>query len=629
MEFPKNVTETLQKLPAKPGVYIFKDATKNVLYVGKANRLRSRVKSYFRQSATLDPIKRIMVGRIAELDYIIVSTETEALLLESTLIKRHHPPFNVIFRDDKYYQYIRIAIKDDFPRVDTVRRIARDGSRYFGPYTSGHAVQQTLKLLKRIFPYKSCVEPPSRLCFDARLGRCLGHDFGPGSKKAYRDIIDKLIRFLKGDTDTVLRDLKTSMKQVAKERQFELAARYRDRIFAIQKVAAEQKVVSTQQENQDTIGIARIGDVAAVNLFQVRAGKLINRQYHVLQHVEPLSDAEVLASFAAQYYAESSDRPRSVVTRVLPVGVSNLSTLLRLIFEAPTRGKKRKLVQLAEENAADYLAQRQKEWLSREARIKLGLANLQRALLFPDPPERIECYDISNVQGANAVGSMVVFEHGVPKKTEYRKFNIKTVKGSNDYAMLQEVIRRRFDHHSPPARGGVPEGRGGGSSSPARGRRRTTAGMATAREDVAKRQEGWEDPDLIIIDGGKGQLNAVLAVLRELNIMIPTIGLAKRLEEIFRPGMKEPLRLAKDSEGLFLLQRIRDEAHRFAIGSFRLRHERATKQSLLDEVPCIGPALKKKLLARFGSVEGIRLADDNDIETVIGKHRTAILREHL
>ncbi len=602
----------------KPGVYIFRDTKKNVLYVGKAKVLKNRVRSYFQKRSSLEPTKRIMVGKIADIEYIIVDSETEALLLESTLIKKHRPPFNVIFKDDKYYQYIRIALRDEYPRVDTVRRIVKDGSRYFGPFTSGFSVQQTLKLLKRIFPYKSCKEPPARPCFDAKIGRCLGHDLGPGSKERYLDVTKKLIRFLEGNADEVSRDLKTQMKDAATRKEYELAARLRDRIFAIDRVLAEQKVVSTKLENEDVIGMHRIADLAAVNLFQIRAGKLMNRQFHILQHVERESDVDILASFITQYYGELADHPTTVITRTMPTDVANLKRILGLRIEAPSRGRKRKLVALAEDNANDYLSRKQREWLSKEARAKLGLADITKALLFLEPPQRIECYDISNVQGTNAVGSMVVFEQGLPKKSDYRKFTIKTVEGSNDYAMLREIIRRRFGHHdkknsspardgnSPPLQGGVAEGQGG-----------------------TKQQEGWEDPDLIIIDGGKGQLSAVLGILRELDVLIPTIGLAKRLEEIFRPGQKEPLRLPKGSEGLYLLQRIRDEAHRFAIGSYRARHGKATVASLLDEVPGIGPMLKKKLITRFGSVEGVRSAEDSEIVKVIGVRNTAILREHL
>lgn len=599
MSVSAKIIEKLPRIPSAPGVYIFRDQGGNVLYVGKAKVLAHRVRSYFQRAATLEPSKRIMVGRVADLEYIIVDSEAEALLLESTLIKRYGPPFNVIFKDDKYYQYIRIALKEEYPEVDTVRRITKDGGRYFGPFTSGYAVKQTLKLLKRIFPYKACSDPPSRPCFDARLGRCLGHDTGRGSRTRYRKVIRGLIRFLEGHTEEITRGFRAEMRSAAKRHEFERAARLRDRIAAIEKITAEQKVVSTGLEDQDVVGIARIGDVAVADLFQIRTGKLVNRQHHMLQHVEGMPDNAVAASFIEQYYSETADRPRTIVTRSLPPDAAHLSSLIKIRLEAPSRGKKRKLVILAEENARDYLAQRQREWLSKEARAKLGLSELQHTLLFPDPPARIECYDISNVQGTHAVGSMVVFEHGQPKKSDYRKFTLKTVAGSNDYAMLREVLRRRFGHHSLQA---------------------TSDTLPATR---------WPNPDLIIIDGGKGQLNAALAVLRELNILIPTIGLAKRLEEIFRPGQKDPLRLTKDSEGLFLLQRIRDEAHRFAIGAYRSRHGRETTRSLLDEVPGIGPLTKKKLLAAFGSVDGIRSADDRAIEKVVGKQKTALLREHL
>lgn len=599
------------KLPTKPGAYVFRDAQNNVLYVGKAKSLRNRVRSYFHLSTSLEAAKRIMVGKISDLEYIIVDSEIEALLLEATLIKKYRPPYNVIFRDDKYYQYIRITLKDEYPRVDTIRRIVKDGSRYFGPFTSGFAVKQTLKLLKRIFPYRTCQDPPSKPCFDARLGRCLGHDFGPGSKRRYQEVIHKLIRFLEGDVEDTIHDLRTNMKRAAAEKNFEEAGRFRDRIIAIEKVVAEQKVVSPKLENQDVIGLARIADLATVTLFQIRFGKLLNRQHFILQHTEALSDQEILNSFISQYYAQATDHPDTVITSTLPSDHQSAARLLQLKIEAPSRGKKRKLVLLAERNAQDYLEQKQREWLSKEARAKLGLQELQRALLLTEPPKRIEAYDISNIQGTNAVGSMIVFERGLPKKGDYKKFKIATVKGTNDVAMLQEVLKRRFGHHSPPLRGGdTAEPRGGVARS---------AGKVGA----------WPDPDLLIIDGGKGQLNAVLKILRELSVIIPTIGLAKREEEIFRPGQKESIRLPKDSEGLFLVQRIRDEAHRFAIGYFRKRHGTEMIRSLLDEVPGIGPKYKKLLIEMFGSVQGIREAEDEALEKLIGKKKTSLLRAHL
>ncbi len=620
MKIGGNIEKILSKLPDRPGVYTFRDETRNVLYVGKAKSLKSRVRSYFQRSATLEPAKRIMVGKVADIEYIIVDSETEALLLESTLIKKHRPPFNVIFKDDKYYQYIRIALMDDYPRVDTVRRVVKDGGRYYGPFTSGYAVRQTLQMLKRIFPYKSCKEPPGKPCFDARLGRCLGHDTGRGGAERYRRVVKGVMRFLEGHADEVLATMKKDMRNAARARKFEIAARLRDRIIAIERVTAEQKVVSTKLEDQDVIGMSRLADLAAINLFQIRNGKLMNRQYHILQHTEGLTDSAVVSSFLEQYYPEATDHPSTVVLRAVPDSATALRRALALRFEAPTRGKKRKLVVLAEENARDWIEQKRREWLTKEARARLGLTEIQHALLFPDPPRRIECFDVSNIQGTDAVGSMVVFEDGLPKKSDYRKFTIRGVAGINDYAMMQEIVRRRFAHHrqsSPPLQGGVPEGRGG--TSPARGEVARSAGVV----------EAWPVPDLVIIDGGKGQLNAALAVLRELDLMIPTVGLAKRLEELFRPGSKEPLRLPRDSEGLFLLQRIRDEAHRFAIGTFRARHRKESSRSLLDEVPGIGPTLRKKLLARFGSVDGIRSADDSEITAVIGKHKTEILREHM
>ncbi len=577
-----------QALPKKYGVYLYHDTDGTVIYVGKANNLRSRVSSYFRPSADLSPAKQIMIGEIHRIEHILVRSETEALLLESTLIKKYRPKYNVILKDDKYFQYIKIALRDRFPQVSTVRRITMDGSRYFGPYTSGLAVRRTMRLLKRLFPYKSCKNKPEVPCFDAHLGRCLGHDTGPGSVERYHQVVERLINFLEGKVGQVLKQLRADMQQAAATRDFETAALLRDRLMALEHVIEQQTVVTPRRDSFDVIGLARLDDIAAVNLFQIRQGKLIQRDHFMLQHVKGQLDQEVIRSFAQQYYTQSTTHPHVVITPVdLPLAVGNA---LQLSFHRASRGLKRKLLAMSTENAEDYLQREQMNWLSAEAKARLALDELAHALNLSGPPKRIELYDISNFQGKHAVGSMVVFENGLPKKSDYRKFAIKDIALPDDMRRLAEIVRRRFARHD---------------------------------------ESGWPMPDLLILDGGKPQLSVVMKNVPGLAQHVRLAALAKEHEELFIPGRSSPLRLPEGSQELFLIQHIRDEAHRFAIGYYRKVHRRETTRSILDDIPGLGPEAKQKLLREFGSVEAIRQADDLDLENIVGQKKTKLLREHL
>lgn len=596
-------------LPQKHGVYIFHAVDDTVIYVGKANNLRSRVSSYFRASADLSPAKQIMVSEISRLEHIIVRSETEALLLESTLIKKYRPKYNVILKDDKYFQYIKISWRDRFPQVSTVRRVTIDGSRYFGPYTSGLAVRRTMRLLKRLFPYKSCNNKPEVPCFDSHLGRCLGHDTGPDSQARYRAVIDRLIDFLEGRTGDVLKRLRQDMKGAAGRRDFEQAALLRDRLHALEHVIERQTVVTPRRDSFDVVGLARLDSLAAVNLFQIRQGKLVQRDQFMLQHVNDQTDADVVRAFVEQYYTQSTAHPRLIIVPVdLPVELGNA---LQLGFRHATRGLKRKLLALATENAEDYLQREQNNWLSAEAKARLGLQELAHALNLEGPPQRIEMYDISNFQGKHPVGSMVVFENGLPKKSDYRKFAIRDTDIPDDMRRLAEVIRRRFSHHEqleeaedsttpPPLL--AKEGAGGG---------------------------GWPAPDLVILDGGKPQLSVVIKNVPGLTNHVPVVALAKEREEIFVPGQSKPIRLPNGSQELFLVQRIRDEAHRFAIGYYRKVHRRETTRSVLDEIPGLGVEAKRKLLRQFGTLQNIRVADETELKKIIGPKKTELLQEHL
>ena len=592
-------------LPQKPGVYLYHDEQDTVIYVGKAIKLRSRVSSYFRKSANLPLAKQLMVEQIARIEHIIVRSETEALLLESTLIKKFRPKYNVLLKDDKFFQYIKIHLKDHFPQVETVRKVTIDGSRYFGPYTSGLAVRQTMRLLKRLFPYKSCNNDVDVPCFDYQLGRCLGHDTGPGSEQRYQAVIKKLITFLEGNTGTILTDLKKEMKIAAARRDFEQAAILRDRWQALQHVIEQQTVITPRRDSFDVLSLARREDIAAVNLFQVRQGKLVQRDQFMLQHVREQSEADILIAFIEQYYSQSTVHPRLVVTPVaIPVGNGNA---LQLDIRLAQRGLKRKLVGMGRENAEDYLRREQERWLSEDSKAKLALEELAQALHLDGPPHRIEMYDISHFQSTNVVASMVVFENGLPKKSDYRKFAIRDTNIPDDQHRLAEVVRRRFTNHgstendgedSPPLRGGV----GGGQ---------------------------WPMPNLLLLDGGKGQLSVVIKSVPGLTQHIPVAALAKEHEELFVPGRSSPIRLPEGSQELFLIQRIRDEAHRFAIGFYRKKHRTATTRSVLDEVPGLGPIAKKRLLDRFGDVQGIRQAAEQDLEHVLGAKLTRELRQYI
>lgn len=577
--------ESARLLPAKPGVYLFHDAAGDILYIGKAVNLRNRVRSYFQSPNRLDGAKQRMVEQIRQIEHILVQSETEALLLESTLIKKHRPKYNILLKDDKNFQYIKIALAETYPSVSTVRRVTLDGSRYFGPYTSGLSVRRTLRLLKRLFPYKSCPNPPEVPCFDFQLNRCLGHALGPNSLSRYQTVIARLIRFLEGHTGQTLKNLDRDMRAAARRRDFESAAIFRDRLQALRHVLEDQAVVSPRGGHFDVLGLARNAEVAAITLFQVRQGKLVQRDNFILQHAQHRTDIDLVSAFIEQYYSQSTNHPRALF---VPLDVPpTLGQPLALRITRARRGLKRTLVRTATDNARDHLEHEQVRWLSETARAELGLDELAAALKLPARPHRIEMYDISNFQGAYAVGSMVVFEHGRPAPATYRKFKIRRVRGIDDFRMLAEVLQRRFTHTD----------------------------------------RGWPRPDLILLDGGKPQLSVVLDRVKNLPAGIVVAALAKQLEELFLPKRTTPLRLLPGSAGLLLLQRIRDEAHRFAIGYYRQRHRGELTRSVLDTVPGLTPALKKQLLRAFGSLAAIRRASDNDLAKLINRRTIERLRD--
>jgi excinuclease ABC subunit C len=596
-----NIKERLVSIPARPGVYLMKGETGEVLYVGKAVNLRSRLRSYFQASATHSPRVRRLVENVTDLDFVVTESELEALILENNLIKKHRPHFNVRLKDDKRYPYIKITWQEDFPRVTVVRRMQTDGARYFGPYTSSAAMRQTMDLLRRLFPYLTCKRKitgaDDRACLYFHIGRCSGPCVGAISRQEYRNTMNQVCLFLEGKSDEIIASLREGMESAAEHMEFERAAGLRDQINAVERVIERQRVVSRSQADQDAIGFARQDGEVCVQVFFVRGGKLIGHEYFLMEGSGDADPSEIVTSFIKQFYDHAAHVPPEIL---LPAEIGESQIIEEWLGErrsgkinlrVPRRGQKRKLVQMVEENAGETLSHLMAREQIEKERAMSGLSSLQSELSLDESPLRIEAYDISNIQGVAATGSMVVFHEGMPAKSEYRRFKIRAVQRPDDYAMMQEMLRRRFKR-------------------------------AIVRE--AEAQDGWSQlPDLIVVDGGKGQLNAVLEVLEEYGLeSVPTMGLAKTHEEIFKPGEPDPIALPLDSPGLQLMQRVRDEAHRFAIAYHKGLRRSQSLSSVLEEVPGIGPKRRRALLKRFGSLEAISTATLDDLASVEGMNRT-------
>jgi excinuclease ABC subunit C len=600
--------DKLDAMPTKPGVYLMKDAGGKPLYVGKAVNLRARVRSYFHASASHSPKIGRLVSYIADIDFIVTASELEALILESNLIKRHKPKYNVRLKDDKRYPYIKVTWQDDFPKVLIVRRMERDGARYYGPFTASWAVQQTLNTLRRIFPYLTCnrtiTGQDERACLYLDLGLCLGPCIGAADRETYRAMIDGLCRFLEGKSDEIVADLEARMQAAADAWDFEQAAVYRDQLGAIERVIERQKIVSAAMADQDVIAFARADGDACVQVFFIRNGRLIGREYFVLDGTADESDTEVVASFVKQFYDDAAYVPPEIL---LPHEIDEALIIQdwlrsrrgnKVVLQVPREGQGRELVEMAAENAAETLAHLRAQWQVDEGRQASALADLREYLNLDSPPNRIECYDISTTQGMATTGSMVVFVKGVPRKSDYRRFRIRTVEGSDDYASMAEMLRRRF--------------------------RRVTEPAPRALDGPGAKKSSWDLlPDLLVVDGGKGQLNVALEVLAAYGLdgQVPAIGLAKQEEEVYVAERSQPVRLPPGSEGLYLLQRIRDEAHRFAVTYHRKVRGKQTIKSLLDEVPGIGPKRRAALLKHFGSLDAIRAASVEELAAVQGMTR--------
>ncbi len=624
------IEEQLKRLPDKPGVYKFLDAKGTLLYVGKAKSLRSRVRSYFLKTATLEPHKRVMVTEIADIQYLLAETPTMALHFEADLVRHERPRYNVKLRDDKHYPYIRINVQEPWPKTMVARKMQRDGARYFGPFTDATSVRQTLDTVNRLFPHILCnrviTGNDPRACLYYHIKRCPAPCIGAINNDDYRQIVDQMVAFLDGKSDSVLDELRREMLEASDKLEFERAADLRDRIKAAERVVTQQQIVYASISDEDIIGVHHEGPYSCVQVFLIRGGRLIAREHFVLEGQGDESEEEIVWAFVVQYYSQTSDIPDEVVLPdeledmdSIRIWLSDRRTELgtyrrKVRVTAPKSGEKRKVVELATANAKEVLANLQQQWLADEARTTGAVVELQELLDLPQLPNRIECYDISHVQGTNQVGSMVVFENGQPRRSAYRRFKIKHEAGNNDFLSMQEVIGRRFRRALAGQLRRAPEVGAWDDTSDG------------ADDQSSEPEAKWaEMPELVIIDGGKGQLNAALEVLDGMEITeLPVVGLAKENEEIFvrdratGRALMDPVILPRTSQAMYLVQRIRDEAHRFAITYHRQVRGRTGLRSALDEVQGIGPKRKRELLRRFGSVRGIRAATLEELAAVPG-----------
>ena len=615
-------SEPLKATPSRPGVYIMKDASGEVLYVGKAASLRHRLSSYFASPSGLAPKIRSMVKKVADFEYIVTESEQEAVILECNLIKEHKPPYNARLKDDKSYPFIKIDFNEDYPLVYITRRVTRDGSRYFGPFASVSSVRRTLSLLKKLFPYRSCTKTITgtdpRPCLDYFINRCVGPCIGAVNRREYAEIIEQVTLFLEGKTNRVVKSIAQRMKAASEALEFERAAVLRDQINAIEKFNEGQKVLHLTSEHLDVIAAAPSGRETWVEVFFIRQGKLIGRDHFIMEGTQDDEPGKVLGAFVKQFYDATPYVPPRVLVEHPLEDAEAIEQWLRqkrqgpVRIVTPQRGEKRRLVKMVAENAAQGLEQLKIKQLADSANLDTALTELQESLSLPRPPRRIECYDISNIQGTNSVGSMAVFEDGKPKRSDYRRFKIKTVEGVDDYSMMQEVLTRRFKRFSKAAVNGA----GSNGAEPKDGSPKSVSPKGESRDDGSS----WGiEPDLVLIDGGKGHLGAALQVFLESGIdSIPLASIAKENEEIFVPQMPEAIVLPRSSQGLFLVQRLRDEAHRFAVTFHRERRSKSSVASAIDLVPGIGPKRRRMLIRRFGSVRGIKEASLDDVAAVPG-----------
>jgi excinuclease ABC subunit C len=667
----------LRLVPAQPGVYLMRDGQGRILYVGKANVLRNRVRSYFQKQEDLGIRVQHLVARIAAFDWIVTATEQEALILENNLLKEHHPRYNIKLRDDKQYLYLRVTVSQRYPRVGTVRRTADDGSRYFGPYTDSGALRETIKHLQRLFLFRTCTldmeRTYPRACLLLHIKRCSAPCVRAIEEDAYRESVKYLLDFLDGRGKAAIDALRAAMAEAAESLQFERAAALRDRVRSAEQIIEKQRITSVGRGDLDAIAYAADGDDVVAQVFTVRDDSVVGREEFVLQDASGASGEEVVAQFIQQYYARATFVPPLVLLPVIPVDDKPLRAWLAerrggaVRLEVPQRGPKRDLLEIVTRNAILALERLRTEWLTERRRTSGALRDLAEALGLPEAPRRIECYDISHVQGTSTVASMVVFEDGKPATHAYRRFRIKAGDQNDDFKSMHEVIARRFRRAVAASLGApvaavpapvifdetaidAPEVSGSAVPDDA-----GEIGLMTTDDDrapddaaddssendggadVTADSKGWGNwPDLVIIDGGKGQLGAALNALAAVGVDVgagglPVVGLAKQFEGVFRSGHGQPVLLPRASQALYLLQRIRDEAHRFAVTFHQQVRAKRQVGSRLDRIDGIGPKRKRALMLRFGSLTGIRVATDDELLSVPGITRAIVsqLREQL
>lgn len=589
----EQLKERLKNVPLKPGVYMYKDQAGQVIYVGKAKALRQRMRSYFQSADRLHPKVRAMMGRVDDFDFIVTNSEVEALILENNLIKAYQPRYNIDLRDDKTYPYLKISMAEPYPRVYITREKKDKVSRYFGPYTDVASLKETLRLLTSLFPLRTCktLRPLNRPCLNRDLKKCLAPCTGQVSKEEYLQMVEQIIAFMEGDSREVLKAKEAEMKEAAHNLEFEKAARLRDQINAIRKISEIQKVHLQSPWNLDLIGIIVGEKDSLASVFKIRSGKIMAKDTFWLNRPTGQDEGELMAQFLRRYYTDNEDIPKELMVSTLPAEQELIEEWLHSVtghkvsIKVPQRGDKRSLLDMMMENAHLLFQERYEA----ESRQQAVLIHLSKVLELPVVPERIECYDISHLGGQETVASMVVFTQGVPDGSAYRRFKIKQDQ-NDDFASMRETLRRRF--------------------------------MQAQQQNPAFLPE----PDLVVIDGGLGQVNAVQAVLDELGVEIPLISLAEKNEEIYKPHRSEPLVLPRRDEGLRLLQRLRDEAHRFAVEYNRKRRTRRMTSSALDHIEGVGPQRRRALLKEFGSVNGIREASLEELAAVPSMNRTVALR---
>ena len=605
----KQIEEQLQQLPPKPGVYLMKDELGEIIYVGKAKSLRNRVRSYFRKGNNTYKT-RVMAEHIADFDSIVTDTEVEAFILEANLIKKYNPVFNIRLKDDKSYPYIKITSNEDFPRIFKTRVVKNDGARYYGPFTDVNSIYKTINLLKDLFSLRSCKKnllvgkPENRPCLNYHIGKCVGPCIAAIDSKAYHQLVDQVSLFLSGQHEQLLKKVEREMYQAAQQKNFEKAARLRDSIRAFKSISTQQKVMSGKNIDQDVIALAiDQEDNTCGQILMIRNGRLIGQDYYLIEGSKDETKAGIMESFLQQYYDQAIQLPDQILLENRIEQTELLEMWLKgkrgkkVEILVPERGEKKRLVEMAGRNAWENLKKELIRQKYQDTRTVKAVIELGEYLNLDRKPEQIEGFDISNIQGSDPVASMVVFKGGLPSKQDYRRFKIKTVEGPNDFAMMQEVVERRY--------------------------RRLI-------------QEKGKLPDLILIDGGKGQLSAAFEILSSLGLTeLPIIGLAKQEEEIFLPGKSEPVIIPKNSPALHLLQRIRDEAHRFALSYHRKLRSRRLTYTMLDHIPGVGPIRRQALLQHFGSLGAIKKANIGKLKEVEGiSSKTAriiydFLRENL